>query len=59
VAYQDKHPFFIDRQGKTRLAGKFAEVTPFVHGLAAVLLSEHHVAYIDKSGATVFQYDRK
>jgi len=35
------------------------EATPFVHGLAAVLLTEHDVAYINHAGAVRFRYRRK
>jgi len=51
--------FYIDRTGRTAIAGPFREVTPFVNGLAAVLLSDKHVAYIDHSGKTVFDYMRQ
>ncbi|MBS1859089.1 MAG: WG repeat-containing protein [Acidobacteria bacterium] len=50
--------FFVDRSGRTAINGPFQEATPFVHGIAAVLLSEKHVAYIDHSGKTVFDYFR-
>jgi hypothetical protein len=48
-----------DRSGRTKIAGPFREATPFVHGLAAVLLTDKHVAYIDRTGKTVFDYFRR
>lgn len=59
LAYRQGRPFYIDRTGRTKIAGGFQEATPFVHGLAAVLLSETHVAYIYHSGKTVFNYFRR
>ena len=59
LAYTNEGAFYIDRQGKTVIAGPFKEATPFVNGLAAVLLSDTRVAYIDHSGKTVFQYSRR
>ena len=59
IAYVGGKPFYIDRNGRTKIAGPFREATPFVHGLAAVLLSEKHVAYIDHTGKTVFDYFRR
>lgn len=59
IAYRDSRPFFIDREGRTALAGSYQEATPFVHGLAAVLLARNRVAYINRSGKTVFQYVRR
>jgi hypothetical protein len=58
IAYNSGRPFYIDRGGRTKLAGPFQEATPFVHGLAAVLLTEKHVAYINQTGKTVFDYFR-
>jgi hypothetical protein len=58
IAYERGRPFFIDRRGKTQVVGPFREATSFVQGLAAVLLTDRRVAYIDKSGKTVFEYDR-
>jgi hypothetical protein len=58
IAYDGQRPFFIDRSGKTRIKGAFREVTPFVQGLAAVRLTEKHVAYINHEGKTVFDYFR-
>ena len=58
IAYKGGRPFCIGRQGQTTISGAFREATPFVHGLAAVLLTDEHVVYIDKSGATVFDYFR-
>jgi hypothetical protein len=57
IAYDRQKPFYIDRTG-AKIAGPFMEATPFVHGLAAVLLAEKHVVYIDHSGKTVFEYFR-
>jgi hypothetical protein len=58
IAYKGGRPFYIDRRGQTTINGPFREATPFVHGLAAVLLTDEHVAYINKSGVTVFDYFR-
>ena len=58
LAYRDHHPFYIDRSGQTRIPGPFLEATPFVDGLAAVLLSQTRVAYINHSGKIVFEYTR-
>jgi len=54
----DKRQFFIDRSGRVAIQGPFREATPFVQGLASILLDEKHVAYINKSGKTVFEYSR-
>jgi hypothetical protein len=59
IAYVRGQSFYIDRNGQTRIAGPFREATPFVYGLAAVLLSDKHVAYIDHTGETVFDYFRR
>ena len=59
IAYSGKQPVYIDQAGQIKIAGRFLEATPFVHGLAAVLLSDIHVAYINKSGKTVFEYFRR
>jgi hypothetical protein len=59
IAYVRGRSFYIDRRGRTEIAGPFLEATPFVHGLAAVLLSDKHVAYIDHAGKTVFDYFRR
>ncbi|MGD1091747.1 MAG: WG repeat-containing protein [Bryobacteraceae bacterium] len=59
IAHQHQRSFYIDRTGHTRIKGPFREATPFVHGLAAVLLSQTHVAYINPAGKTVFDYDRR
>ena len=59
IAYVHGRSSYIDRNGRTKIAGPFREATPFVHGLAAVLLSEKHVAYIDHTGKTVFEYFRR
>lgn len=59
LAYKRGKAFFIDRDGRTKVRGPFREATPFVHGLAAVLLTDTRVAYIDRSGKTVFQYFRR
>lgn len=59
IAYQGGNPFFIDRKGRIALPGPYLEATPFVHGLAAVLISKNRVAYINHSGKTVFQYFRR
>lgn len=58
VAHRDGKPFCIDHSGTTRIVGPFKEVTSFVNGLAAVLLSDQLVACIDHSGKTVFHYLR-
>lgn len=58
VVYTGGAPFYIDRQGRTKIGKRFKEVTPFVHGLAAVLLDDTHVAYINKAGNAVFDYYR-
>jgi hypothetical protein len=58
VAYKNGQPFYIDRDGHTKIRGPFREATPFVNGLAAVLRTERHVAYIDHSGKTIFEYFR-
>jgi hypothetical protein len=58
IAYKDKKAFYIDRQGATKISGPFREATPFVQGLAAVLLTDQDVAYINKAGKTVFKYVR-
>ena len=58
VAYKNGRSFYIDRDGHTKIRGPFREATPFVNGLAAVLRTEKHVAYIDHSGQTVFEYFR-
>jgi hypothetical protein len=39
--------------------GPFREATPFVHGLAAVPLTEKLVAYVDRNGKTIFEYFRQ
>ncbi len=59
IAHVGGRSFYIDRGGRTVIAGPFLEATPFVHGLAAVLLTEKHVAYIDHTGKTVFSYFRR
>lgn len=59
IAYVRGRPSYIDRSGRTKIAGPFREATPFVHGLAAVLLNDKHVAYIDHTGKTVFDYYRR
>jgi hypothetical protein len=59
IVYKGGRPFYIDRKGLTRIAGPFREATPFVHGLAAVLLTEKLVAYIDRNGKTIFKYFRQ
>lgn len=59
IAYNRGRSFYIDLNGRTKIAGPFRESTPFVHGLAAVLLTEKHVAYIDHTGKTVFDYFRR
>ena len=59
IAHDGDRPFYIDRTGQTKFAGPFLEATPFVHGLAAVLLTETHVAYINQAGKTVFEYTRR
>jgi len=58
IAYRHGRPFYIDRKGQTKIAGPFREATPFVHGLAAVLIGKNHVAYINDAGKTVFDYFR-
>jgi len=50
IAYVRGQSFYIERNGWTKIAGQFRQATPFVHGLAAVLLSDKHVAYIDHTG---------
>lgn len=59
IAYRAGRSLYIDRNGRTQIAGPFRESTSFVHGLAAVLLAEKHVAYIDQSGKIVFDYFRR
>ncbi|HXR26005.1 MAG TPA: WG repeat-containing protein, partial [Candidatus Binataceae bacterium] len=59
VAYSGGKAFYVDRNGLTKIAGPFAEATPFVHGLAAVLLAEKHVAYMNHDGKIVFDYFRR
>jgi hypothetical protein len=59
IAYSGERSFYIDRGGRTKIAGPFLEATPFVHGLAAVLLSEKHVGYINQTGKIVFEYFRR
>ena len=59
IVYVRGRSSYIDRSGRTKIAGPFREATPFVHGLAAVLLSDKHVAYIDHTGKTVFDYLRR
>ena len=59
LAYRSGRASYIDRKGRTKIAGPFREATPFVHGLAAVLLTERRVAYIDQTGKTVFEYSRR
>ncbi len=59
IAYVAGRSFYIDQNGRTQIAGAFREATPFVHGLAAVLLSDKHVAYIDHTGKIVFSYFRR
>ena len=59
VVYTGGAPFYIDRQGRTKIGKRYKEVTPFVQGLAAVSLDDQHVAYINKSGKTVFDYYRR
>lgn len=59
VVYTGGAPSYIDRQGRTKIGKHFKEVTPFVHGLAAVSLDDRHIAYINKSGKTVFDYYRR
>ncbi|MBK7927796.1 MAG: WG repeat-containing protein [Bryobacterales bacterium] len=59
LVYSNRGAFYIDKQGRTAIPGPFKEATPFVNGLAAVLLSDTHVAYIDHAGKTVFQYRRR
>ena len=58
IVYSGGTPSYIDRQGHKKIDKSFKEVTPFVHGLAAVLLDDRHVAYINKSGKHVFDYYR-
>jgi hypothetical protein len=58
IAYSDAGSYYIDRTGQTKIAGPFREATPFVHGLAAVLLTDEHIVYINKAGQTVFSYYR-
>jgi hypothetical protein len=58
IVYSGGTPSYIDRQGHKKIGKSFKEVTPFVHGLAAVLLDDRHVAYINKSGKHVFDYYR-
>lgn len=56
--------FYIDREGQIAILGPFAEATPFVNGLAAVLYphksddQEVGVSYINKLGGIVFTYPR-
>ena len=59
IAYVGGQAIYIDRNGRTKIGGPFREATPFVRGLAAVLLSDKHVAYIDHTGKTVFDYFRQ
>jgi hypothetical protein len=59
IVYVRRRSSYIDRSGRTKIAGPFREATPFVHGLAAVLLNDKHVAYIDHTGKTVFDYFRR
>jgi WG containing repeat len=58
IVYEQGKASYIDRDGNTEIPGPFAEATPFVHGLAAVLLTQKHVAYIDHTGKIVFDYFR-
>lgn len=58
LAYSKQGAFYIDTQGRVAIPGPFTEATPFVNGLAAVLVSDNQVAYINYSGKTVFQYWR-
>lgn len=53
---QGDERFYVDTEGNTVISGPFLEATSFVHGLAAVRYTDRHVAYIDKTGATVFDY---
>jgi hypothetical protein len=59
IAYENDRPFYIDRQGQPKIVGRFLQATPFVRGLAAVLLDEQHVVWINRTGAAVFEYSRK
>jgi len=59
LVYLGQRFSYIDRNGRTKINGAFREGTSFVQGLAAVLLTEKHVAYIDHSGKTIFDYFRK
>jgi hypothetical protein len=59
IAYKEHRPFYIDRTGSIRISGPYREATAFVHGLAAVLLTENDVAYIDRNGKEVFRYRRQ
>jgi hypothetical protein len=53
IAYERGRQFYIDGRGENQSFGPFREATPFVHGLAAVPL-----AYVNKSGGIIFEYDR-
>ena len=59
VAYRNKQAVYVDRIGRTQIRGPFLEATAFVHGLAAVLLTEKQAAYIDRNGKRVFAYVRR
>jgi len=56
LIYQQAGASYIDRSGRIQIRGPFRQATSFVNGLAAVLVGEGHVAYIDYSGKTVFEY---
>ncbi len=56
---ENKQSFYVDRQGNPRFRRDYLELSPFVQGLAAVRTGPHHILYIDHSGRTVFEYDRK
>ena len=58
VVVEDGEIAYIDPSGTVALTGPFLQATSFVHGLAAVALSETRVAYINKLGGIVFEYFR-
>ena len=57
LATRNQQRMYINRAGRIVLRGNFLEANSFVQGLAPVRFRERRVSYIDKSGATVFEYD--
>ncbi len=54
--HENGRTIYINPAGVVVITGPFLHGSAFVHGLAAVQFSQRHVAYINKSGETVFNY---